>query len=142
VADVVPISATLRAEREALLARHLEAHNAGDIAAVVRTFTTPRLESVPSGRVVTSGAELTTYLEERRRSFPDQSFELMTIHHADTSVVAEYWMSGTHLGSVNNLEPTGKRMHVRMISVYQFDGADLIGQRVYYDAGTIARQLA
>lgn len=141
MADVVPISSALRADREALLQRHLEAHNAGDVAAVVATYATPRLEIVPSGRVIT-GDELIEYLRERRHGFPDQSFELIALHHADDVVVAECWMAGTHLGQVNELEPTGRRMHVRIVSIFMFDGADLVGQRVYYDAGTVARQLA
>ena len=142
MADVVPISDKLREAREQLLRRHLEAHTAGDVDAVVATFTRPRMELIATGRVLDGAEAVRTYLQERRRAFPDQSFEVICHHHCDRAVVSEHWMSGTHLGEVHGVEPSGKRFRARMASIFEFDGEDLVNQRVYYDAGTIARQLA
>ena len=142
MADIVPISDKLRDAREQVLRRHLDAHCAGDIDAVVATFTRPRMELIASGRVLDGAEVLRTYLAERRRAFPDQSFEVICHHHSDRAVVSEHWMTGTHVGEVHGVEPTGKRFRARMASIFDFDGEDLINQRLYYDAGTIARQLA
>jgi predicted ester cyclase len=57
-------------------------------------------------------------------------------------VTAELWMSGSHLGSRTDFEATGKRFRCRMVSLFQFSGDDLVGVRIYYDTGTIVRQLA
>ena len=141
-ADVVPISDKLRDAREQLLRRHLEAHTAGDVDAVVATFARPRMELIASGRVIEGPDALRTYLRERRRAFPDQAFEVIRHHHSDGAVVSEHWMTGTHLGELHGVEPSGKRFKVRMASIFEFDGEDLVNQRLYYDAGTIARQLA
>lgn len=140
--DIVPISDRLRDAREALLRRHLDAHNAGDVAAVVATFTRPRIELIASGRVLDGAEAIQRHLEERRRAFPDQHFEVICHHHSDRAVVSEHWMTGTHLGEVHGVEPSGKRFRARMAAVFEFEGDALVNQRVYHDAGTIARQLA
>jgi predicted ester cyclase len=140
--NVVPITAEVRSRREDLLRRHLAAHNRGDIPGILATFTNPHLELVPSGRTLDDAEAVGTYLKDRLQSFPDAAYEMITLHQADDAVICEYWMTGTHDGELHGLEPTGRRFRVRMCTVYLFDGADLIGQRVYFDTGTIARQLA
>ena len=142
MADVVPISDKLRVAREDLLRRHLQAHTVGDIDAVVATFARPRMELIASGRVLDGADAIRAYLQERRRAFPDQAFEVICHHHSDRAVVSEHWMTGTHLGEVQGVEPSGKRFRARMASIFDFEGEDLVNQRLYYDAGTIARQLA
>lgn len=142
MADVVPISDKLREAREDVLRRHLEAHCAGDIDGVVATFARPRMELIASGRVLDGADALRAYLQERRRAFPDQAFEVICHHHSDRAVVSEHWMTGTHLGEVHGVEPSGKQFKARMASIFEFDGESLVNQRLYYDAGTIARQLA
>lgn len=142
MADVVPISERLREAREDLLRRHLEAQNGRNIDQVIETYSHPRIELIASGRVLDGADAVRNYLVERHHSFPDQHFEVICYHHSDDAVIAEVWMTGTHLGDLHGVEPTGKRFKARMAGVYEFDGADLVNVRIYYDAGTIARQLA
>lgn len=142
MADVVPISDKLREAREATLREHLDAHNRGDVDGVLATFSHPRIELIPSGRVLEGAEAVRAYLDERRRSFPDQRFEAIALHHSDDVVVSEHWMTGTLLSEVHGVEPTGKRFKARMATIFQFDDDRICCQRVYFDAGTIARQLA
>jgi steroid delta-isomerase-like uncharacterized protein len=142
VAEVVPISDKLREAREQVLRTHLDAHNAGDIDGVIATFERPRIELIASNRVVEGAEEMRSYLEDRRRSFPDQHFEVICHHHSDRAVISEHWMTGTHLGDLHGVEPSGRRFRARMAAIFEFDGDRLVNQRLYYDAGTIARQLA
>ena len=142
MADVVPISDKLREARETVLRVHLEAQNAGDVDAVLATFHRPRVELIASGRVLEGPDAVRGYLEERRRSFPDQRFEVICHHHSDGAVVSEHWMTGTHLGDLHGVEPTGRHFKARMASIFEFEGDALVNHRLYYDAGTIARQLA
>jgi steroid delta-isomerase-like uncharacterized protein len=142
VADVVPISDKLRDARETVLRGNLDALARGDVEGVVRSFLHPRMELVGTGRVLEGADALRTYLDERRRAFPDQRFEVICYHHSDRAVIAELWMSGTHSGEVHGVEATGRRFRVRMCSISEFDGEDLVNQRMYYDHGTVARQLA
>jgi steroid delta-isomerase-like uncharacterized protein len=142
LAEVVPISDKLREARERLLGQHLAAHNAGDVEGVIATFTRPRIELIASNRVVEGADEVRAYLEERRRSFPDQHFEVICHHHSDRAVISEHWMTGTHLGDLHGVEPNGRKFRARMAAIFEFDGDSLVNQRLYFDAGTIARQLA
>jgi steroid delta-isomerase-like uncharacterized protein len=142
VADVVPISDRLRDAREALLQVHLEAHNRGDVDGVLATFAHPRIELVGSARVLDGADAVRSYLREVRRSFPDHAFEVICHHHSDRAVISEHWMTGTHTGELHGVEPTGKRFKVRMAAIFDFDGERLLNERIYYDAGTVARQLA
>ncbi len=142
MADVVPISEGVRSAREALLARHLDARNRGDIDGLIATFSRPRVELIPSGRVLDGADDVRSYLEDRKRAFPDLHVEPIVLHHCVDSVVAEFWMSGTHQGTFDEVEATGRRFKIRGVSIYVFDGDRIGTQRLYYDAGTVARQLA
>ena len=142
MAEVVPISDKLREARERVLRAHLDAHNTGDVDAILATFARPRIELIPSNRVVEGEDEVRAYLEERRRSFPDHHVEVIALHHSDQSVISEHWMSATHLGDMHGVEPSGRRFRVRMAAFYDFDGDQIVNSRHYFDAGTIARQLA
>lgn len=142
MADVVPISEKLRETREELLQQHLQAHNDGDVDRVLATFHRPRIELVASGRILDGADAVRAYLDDRRHSFPDQRFEVICHHHSDNAVVSEHWMTGTHLGDLHGVEPTGRRFRARMAAIFEFEGEHMVNQRLYYDAGTIARQLA
>jgi hypothetical protein len=60
----------------------------------------------------------------------------------DDSVLVEVKICGTHLGSWHGLPPTGRRVEFPLCGVYTFDANDqLAGERIYYDRGTVLRQL-
>ena len=50
-------------------------------------------------------------------------------------------MAGTHLGPATASSPRAS-VPARIAALFLFQGTDLVGQRIYYDAGTIVRQLA
>lgn len=134
----------LRARREAIVRRHMEAENVHDFDTVVATFAHPRYELVGTDRVYDGEASVREYFRETRTAFPDQRNELIALHHADDAVIAEFWLEGTHRGPLGGLAPTGRAFRCRMASFFLFDGtesADLVCERVYFDAATILRQL-
>jgi predicted ester cyclase len=139
---VIPIDAKLREQREATLRSLLEAQNRHDVEASLACFAHPRYELVGNQRVYEGTDEVRRYYGTTFGAFPDLTFELIAAHHADSSLVVEMWMSGSHLGSRHDFEATSKHFRCRMAAVFQFQDAGLIGARIYYDTGTIARQLA
>jgi hypothetical protein len=49
---------------------------------------------------------------------------------------------GTHLGGWRGLPATGRRVEFPLCGVYTFDADDrLAGEKIYYDRGTVLRQL-
>jgi predicted ester cyclase len=140
--SVTPIDARQRERREETLRALLEAQNRRDAEASIACFAHPRYELVGNQHVYDGAEEVRRYYEMTFGLFPDLAFEVIATHHSDEVVTAELWMSGSHLGSRTDFEATGKRFRCRMVSLFQFSGDDLVGVRIYYDTGTIVRQLA
>jgi len=135
------ISAELRAAREQVVRRHMEAENAHDYAAAIATFAHPRYEIIATDRIYDGLDEVQAYFRESRTAFPDQRNELIALHHADDAVIAEFWLLGTHKGPLMGIEPTGRSFRCRMVALFVFRDAGLICERVYFDSATILRQL-
>ena len=57
------------------------------------------------------------------------------------AVVVEFWLLGTYKGPLGGIEPTEKAFRCPMTAFFMFEGADLVCERVYFDSGTILRQL-
>jgi predicted ester cyclase len=86
-------------------------------------------------------AAVRAYFRESRGAFPDQRNEPIALHHADDAVIAEFWLLGTHRGPLMGIAPSGKAFRCRMTAFFLFDGPHLACERVYFDAGTILRQV-
>lgn len=75
--------------------------------------------------------------------FPDQGNEIISIAHADKTVLVEFWLTGTHLGPLKvgkqTVEPTGRSFKVRMAATFEFKpGSDkIICERPYFDPGMV-----
>jgi predicted ester cyclase len=140
--SVTPIDAKIREHREATIRALFEAQNRQDLPAALAAFGHPRFELIGTGRVYDGNAEVARYLHDSRTAFPDQAHQLISLHHADDAVICEAWFSGTHMGEIRGLQPTGRRFRCRVAAFFLFEGDALVCQRLYFDAGTIARQLA
>jgi steroid delta-isomerase-like uncharacterized protein len=139
---VVPIDAKARERREQLLTTLMDAQRRHDADAAVACFAHARYELIGNNHVYEGPDEVDRYYRETWATFPDFGLELIELHHGDSAVWAEFWMTGTHLGARPGFEPTGKRFRCRGAAIFTFDSDHLIGARIYYDTGTIARQLA
>jgi len=134
-------SQDIRAHREGLVRRHMEAENVHDFDTVIATFTHPRYELIATGQVHDGEAAVREYFRESRSAFPDQRNELIALHHADDAVVVEFWLLGTHRGPLLGIPPSGKEFRCRMTALFLFEGPRLVCERVYFDAGSIVRQI-
>jgi steroid delta-isomerase-like uncharacterized protein len=140
--DVTPIETARERRREDLLNRLLAAQNAHDVEGALACFAHPRYELIGNSRVYEGADDVREYYEMTRHYFPDLHFEVVDVYHAADATVAELWMSGTHLGSGPDFEAGGKRFRCRTAVIFTFSDEKLTCARVYYDTGTIARQLA
>ena len=134
-------SPDLRVQREAVVREHMESENAHDFDATIATFGHPRYELVATGDVFDGEDAVRAYFAESRRAFPDQRNELITLHHADDTVIVEFDLLGTHLGPLRALPPTGRAFRCRMSAHFVFEGDELMCERVYFDQLSIMRQL-
>jgi steroid delta-isomerase-like uncharacterized protein len=131
----------LRARREAIVREHMESENRHDFDATMETFAHPRYELIATGETFDGDEEVRAYFAQSRAAFPDQRNELIALHHADDAVFAEFFLLGTHLGPLRELEPTGREIRAQMVSMFIFEDDRLVCERVYFDQATILAQL-
>jgi steroid delta-isomerase-like uncharacterized protein len=131
----------LRVRREAVVREHMESENHHDFDTTIATFDHPRYEIIATGDVYDGEQEVRRYFAETRTAFPDQRNELIALHHADSAVIAEFDLLGTHLGPLRSLPPTGRSFRCRMAAFFLFEGDRITCERVYFDQTTILRQL-
>jgi steroid delta-isomerase-like uncharacterized protein len=137
----MPLTKALRDKREAIVVEHMESENRHEFDVALETFEHPRYELVPTGDVYDGPQEVAAYYEETRAAFPDQRNELISLHHADNAVILEAWLRGTHKGNYRGLPPTGRSFEMRFCAIFDFEEDRLVCERVYFDAGTVLRQL-
>lgn len=132
----------LRAQRERIVRDHMAAENELDFDRALATFAHPRYELIGTGQTHDGPDDVARYYRASREAFPDQRNEIIALHHADDAVIVEFWLLGTHKGRLGDLEPTGRSFRVRMTAFFLFEGAGLVCERVYFDSGSILRQIS
>jgi len=137
----MPPSTGLRERREAIVREHMESENRHEFDVTMATFDHPRYELVATGEVYDGPEEVNAYFQETRTAFPDQRNELIALHHSEDAVLVEAMLYGTHLGPLRGLPPTGRGFEMRFLAMFIFEDDRLVCERVYFDAGTILRQL-
>jgi steroid delta-isomerase-like uncharacterized protein len=135
------ITDSLRETRDRIVREHMESENRHEFDTTLATFRHPRYELVATGEVIDGEAEVARYYEETRAAFPDQRNELIAMHHAEDAVIVEFDLLGTHDGVFRGVPATGRSFRCRMAAVFEFEGEELVCERVYFDAATILRQL-
>lgn len=137
------VDSPLCARRDAVVREHMDSENRQDFEATLRTFAHPRYELIATGQVFDGPEAVRQYYAASRAAFPDQRNEIHAIRHAGDAVVVEFDLLGTHGGVFLGAAPTGRTFRCRMVALFVFDGEGdrIVCERVYFDAGTILRQL-
>jgi C-1 hydroxylase len=74
--------------------------------------------------------------------FPDYRFELLDLIAEDDKVVARMPFTGTHIGQVLDLPPTGRPVQVSEIVIFRIADSKIIEAWEEYDEQGMRRQLA
>jgi predicted ester cyclase len=136
-----PGPADLVRRREAVVREHMASENEHRFDDTLATFTHPRYELIGTGQVYDGAEEVTNYYARSRAVFPDQRNEVRAVLSAGDTVVVEFDLLGTHLGSLMGEEPTGKSFRCPMVALFEFEGEGIVCERVYFDSETIYGQL-
>ena len=92
--------------------------------------------------IMRGDAEVRSFYEQLMKALPDLEIVVQRRHVADDAIVVEVMIRGTHLGGWRGLPATGRRVEFPLCGVYTFDADDrLAGEKIYYDRGTVLRQL-
>lgn len=136
---------TRREVREAIVREHVDAENRHEPERVVATFS-PAAAAYdipafgPAGQQTDHAAVREMWIGVLA-AFPDFHLEAGPLLHGDEHVFLEVRMSGTQAAEFAGIASSGRTFETRVGCLYEFDGEDLVRERVYMDMGEIARQL-
>src|ERR1700675_3560452 len=132
-----------RSARIAIVEQHIRLENEHDLEGVLRTFgDTARYHDEPWGEHYEGRNGVRQFYEQLMKALPDLEIDVQRRHVTDDAVLVEVIIRGTHLGGWRGLPATGRRVEFPLCGVYTFDAEDrLAGEKIYYDRGTVLRQL-
>ena len=127
----------------ATLREHIRAESAHDMAGVLHGFTGKCFNDIACvPKPFVGRKQVAERYRKHWEGFPD--FEGPGTRVSDRPYVrpvTENEWTGTHRGTFMGLRPTGKRLRVRALVVWHFKGDKLLGETVFFDMGSIQRQI-
>jgi len=143
----MPIDDKERERRRALLRRHIEAENAGDMPTVMETFAENGVmhyngAAFPTGETILAAHE---YLGFSRPmgAFADATNFIDRESFTDADIVVEGRMCGVHRGEFMGFAPTGRRVELPFVAFYCFgEDGRLTSERVVMDLGRLQKTTA
>jgi steroid delta-isomerase-like uncharacterized protein len=138
-----PIPDDRRSAWIAIVEQHIRLENAHDLEGVLDTFgDIAQYDDEPWGEHYEGLNGVRQFYEQLMKALPDLEIEIQRRHVAENAIVVEVMIRGTHLGGWRGLPATGRRLEFPLCGVYTFDANDrLAGEKIYYDRGTVLRQL-
>ncbi|HKW19014.1 MAG TPA: ester cyclase [Terriglobales bacterium] len=132
-----------RAARIAIVEEHIGFENAHDLDGVLGTFgEVARYDDEPWGEHHKGKDGVRSFYSSLMKALPDLQIVVQRRYITDDAIIVEVLIRGTHLGVWRDLPATGRRVELPLCGVYTFDENDrLAGERIYYDRGTVLRQL-
>jgi steroid delta-isomerase-like uncharacterized protein len=129
---------TRQDEHRALYQSYLEACNAHDFPRM-QTFYTPTLvvNDVPMER-----ATVTTQFEPVVAAFPDWHWKVRHQVVDDDYIVLHFDVTGTHRGTFQGIEATGRRIAIKQFTLYQVEGDQFTAVWDLADMDEVVRQIA
>jgi len=129
--------------RLALVREHVRGENAHDLDAIMATFgDTAHYDDEPWGERHAGRDGVRAYYDGLIRSVPDLQIDVQREHVTSDHVILEVIIRGTHTGTWRGLPGTGRTLAIPLCGIFSFDGNDrLASERIYYDRGTVLRQL-
>jgi steroid delta-isomerase-like uncharacterized protein len=121
--------------------QYLDAWNARDADAIVKTFVADGTYCDPTTGNI-AGDAIGANAKRLWSSFPDLSFEIVSIAEAGAGrVVAEWIMKGTNTGAFQGLPATGRSISLPGVDVFEIGVAGIKAVKGYFDTRAIPDQL-
>ena len=137
------ISNDRRSRWIAVVEQHIRFENEHDLEGVLGTFgDSARYDDEPWGEHYSGRDGVRQFYGQLMKALPDLEIDVQRRHVGEDAIVVEVIIRGTHLGGWRGLPATGRRVEFPLCGVYTFDADDrLAGEKIYYDRGTVLRQL-
>lgn len=121
--------------------QYLDAWNAHDADAIIKTFTSDGTYNDPATGEITGDA-IGNNAKRLWNAFPDLLFEIVSLSEAGAGkVVAEWIMKGTNSGSFHGLPPTERTIALAGVDVMEIGTDGIKSVKGYFDTKTLSEQL-
>jgi len=124
---------------------HSKAEDQRDLGGLVATLSEDCVyEIVPTGERWEGHAGARAFYTSFLQAFPDVRFDLRDIVIGPQGVIEIATMRGTQQAAWQGLAATGNRAELDIVIHFPWDprAERFAGERIYYDSGALARQLA
>jgi ketosteroid isomerase-like protein len=132
-------------DRAVALVHAIEASVTGDSRVVCELYADD-VQGWSPAMTISSAAELAVELEDREEAFSDIDLVVSPLSVGDDQACVEWVATATHSGPLvvdeeMTIEPTGRRLTMRGITVADFDGDRIRAFRQYWDEVSLLEQL-
>jgi steroid delta-isomerase-like uncharacterized protein len=140
-------SATTAIEKQsariAIVEYHIQLENQHNLEGILSTFgEMARYDDEPWNEHYDGRDGVRQFYQQLMTALPDLEIEVRQQHVADEAILVEVVIRGTHRNGWRGLPATGRRVEFPLCGIYTFDTDDrLAGEKIYYDRGTVFRQL-
>jgi len=132
-----------RLARIAIVEQHVRHENEHNLEGILDTFgDAANYDDEPWVEHYEGRNGVRQFYEQLMKALPDLRIEIQRRHVAEDAILLEVIIRGTHLGGWRELPATGRRVEFPLCGVYTFHSANrLARERIYYDRGTVLKQL-
>ena len=127
--------------RVEIVNEHMRLENAYDFPGAIGAFTRPRYTVVTDGELWDGADGVHSFLSQNHQAFPDFHFEPTRVSPTTDAVLVEGRFRGTHLGTWRGLPATGRKVDFPMCLIFEFEGDEMVNEKLYFDVGTPLTQL-
>ncbi|MCE9534464.1 MAG: ester cyclase [Planctomycetes bacterium] len=102
----------------------------------------PTFELVPSNTRLTGKAGISSVYQELATAIPDLTIEVQSALDNPGCSVREIVITGTHQGTYQGIEPSGRSIQLSCACFFHFDAQGLLRtERMYFDNQSLQRQM-
>jgi steroid delta-isomerase-like uncharacterized protein len=129
-------------ENRRLWQRHVLAENRRDIPGLLETLCDDPIYKVMATSATFKGREqVAQFYTGLFEGVPDAMFELINVFVGEEGVVEESILRGTQRGILFGIAATGREIALPLTIVFPILKRQIMGERLYFDLATLARQL-
>ena len=114
--------------------------NRRDATSLAQLYTTETVERFPD-RTCHGGDEIVAYFEDAFAAVPDWKIQIVGLAEQGDDVFVQWHMTGTHLGALLGVAPTGRALAIDGIDHFVVRDGKIVSNFVVVDQLQYARQI-
>jgi steroid delta-isomerase-like uncharacterized protein len=138
--EAMKAQAEVEEQNIALVKRHYEAWNSGDVEALREIFSPDYLYNTPAGKDE-SLEQMIELLKPQMEAFPDRIFSVEDMLAKGDKVVSRFIGRGTHEGEFMGIPATGNKFEITGIEIWRVENGKIVESWDAHDSLSLFQQL-